>query len=355
MRPIDGLLIGLVMAAAAGRAVADDEPGPNRADEPLAERATPAAAARFLDRVALDWTRARKCGTCHTNFAYLLARPAFAGGDPAAMAEVRSFFEGRVANWDGPGEGDAPRWDTEVVATAVALAVHDSRTTGRLHDLTRRALDRMWRLQRADGAWDWLKCDWPPLEHDDDFGAAMAAVGVAHAPAEYRESAAARAGIEKLLSYLREHPATSLHHRAWRLWAATRLDGIMTGGERAETVAELRRRQRPDGGWNLASLGDWSRHDGSPNDPDGPSDGYGTGFVVFVLRRAGVPADDPAVARGVGWLRANQRQSGRWFTRSPSTDKAHYITHAGTAFALLALQEAAGVDPPPAEEGGASR
>jgi squalene-hopene/tetraprenyl-beta-curcumene cyclase len=88
----------------------------------------------------------------------------------------------------------------------------------------------------------------------------------------------------------------------------------------------------------LPSLGPWKRHDGSPNDPTAPSDGYGTGFVVFVLRQAGVPAADPAVARGVAWLEANQRESGRWFTRSLSTDNAHYISNAGTAFAVMAIK-----------------
>ena len=60
-------------------------------------------------------------------------------------------------------KGSKPRWDTEVVATAAALAINDAATTGTLHPLTRRALDRMWTLQKPDGDWDWLKCDWPPL------------------------------------------------------------------------------------------------------------------------------------------------------------------------------------------------
>ena len=56
--------------------------------------------------------------------------------------------------------------------------------------------------------------------------------------------------------------------------------------------------------------------------------------------QAGVPANDPAVANGVKWLKANQRESGRWYTRSLSNDKAHYIANAGTAFCILALSEA---------------
>jgi squalene-hopene/tetraprenyl-beta-curcumene cyclase len=36
----------------------------------------------------------------------------------------------------------------------------------------------------------------------------------------------------------------------------------------------------------------------------------------------------------------NQRESGRWFTRSLNDDKDHYITDTGTAFCILALHEA---------------
>jgi hypothetical protein len=50
-----------------------------------------------------------------------------------------------------------------------------------------------------------------------------------------------------------------------------------------------------------------------------------------------VPASDPALERGAGWLRSHQRASGRWFTRSLTIDNQHYITHAGTAYAVLAL------------------
>ena len=46
------------------------------------------------------------------------------------------------------------------------------------------------------------------------------------------------------------------------------------------------------------------------------------------------------MANGVKWMRANQRASGRWYTRSLNNDKAHYIANAGTAFCVLALSEA---------------
>jgi squalene-hopene/tetraprenyl-beta-curcumene cyclase len=59
--------------------------------------------------------------------------------------------------------------------------------------------------------------------------------------------------------------------------------------------------------------------------------------VLAVARLCGVPAADPRVAKGVAWLKSNQRESGRWFTRSLFEDNHHFISHAGTAYAVLAL------------------
>src|SRR5262245_10480082 len=160
-----------------------------------------------------------------------------------------------------------------------------------------------WSLPVEDGGFDWLKCGWPPYEHDDYYGAVFAAVGAGHAPDDYAQSESARSGIDRLRSYLRATPAPDLHHRTFLLWASTKLDGLMTTAERERVIAELRSLQRPDGGWNLPSLGDWKRRDKTPNDKDAPSDGYATGLVVYVLRQAGVPAQVEALRRGVAWLK----------------------------------------------------
>lgn len=311
---------------------------PVSSNEPISSTLSLSRSAEFLDSVALDWTRKRKCGTCHTNYAYLLARPALNEVSSPAMAEIRSFFEDRIAHWDAAERSAKPRWDTEVVATAATLAVNDAATTGTPHPRTRQALDRIWTLQKPDGAWNWLKCDWPPYEHDDYYGAVFAALGVGSAPEGYASSAAARKGLDRLRAYLTTTPPPDLHHATFLLWASTRLEGISTPIEQAETIRSLRALQREDGGWSLPSLGTWKRHDGAMNDKHAPSDGYATGLVVYVLRQAGVLADDHAVGRGANWLRTHQRASGRWFTRSLSTDEFHYIANAGTGFAVLALK-----------------
>jgi len=150
-------------------------PAPTKPDEPIAPTFSPLKAAGYIDGVGLAWTRERKCATCHTNVPYVLARPKVKGGDPAPLKEVREFLEATVTKW----EKQKPRNDYEVVATAFALAGNDSATTGKLHPLTRAALDKMWTGQMKDGSWNWPDCDWPPLEHDQFYGVAFVAVALA--------------------------------------------------------------------------------------------------------------------------------------------------------------------------------
>lgn len=308
-------------------------PKPTKPDEPLAKEYSAAKAAEYLDGVGVGWTRERKCITCHTNMPYLTARPLLKGDE---WKEVRTFLEKDVERWSAGGK---PRGDTYVVATAFALAFNDAQQTGKLHDTTKAALDKMWTVQKDHGAWNWLKCDWPPLEHDDYYGATLAALAVGYAPGDYAKSDSAKAGVAKLRAYLKKTPAPDLHHAAMLLWASTKLDNLLSADEQKKIAADLRAKQRTDGGWSLPSLGAYKRRDKekTPNDPNADSDGYGTGFVTYVLLQSGAKPTDAAVTKGVTWLKANQRESGRWYTRSLNNDADHYIANAGTAFAVLAL------------------
>lgn len=329
----------ILVLACSGLAASAGEIPAASATEPKLAKLSLDKAASYLDEVSLDWTQGRQCGTCHTNYAYMIARPALRDvGSADAMKEIRGFFENRVAHWDDKTKEAKPRWDAEVVATAVTLAINDAESTGKLSPVTRQALDRIWTLQQPDGGFRWLKCDWPPYEHDDYYGAVFAALGVGLAPEGYARTEPAARGLERLRQYLRVHPAPDLHHKTFLFWASLKVDGLMSDAERDQVKKALLSLQRQDGGWSLPSLGDWKRRDKSENPKDGPSDGYATGFVVYVLRKSGLPANDPALQRGIAWLKANQRDSGRWFTRSLNNDKAHYITNAGTGFAVMALK-----------------
>lgn len=308
-------------------------PPANSADEPLAKAYSLEKAVRFLDQASLEWTNTRKCFTCHTNFSYLMARPAVAANNKPHQ-QIRERLEEMVLKrWETSG----PRWDAEVVMSAATLAMNDAATSGKLHPTSEVALKRMWTVQREDGGFDWLKCGWPPMESDDDYGASIALLAAHAAPGEYAQRPEVVAGLAKIHSYLKQNPPPTLHHQAMLMWADSYGAESLTAAQRKSTREQLFKLQKPDGGWALATLGDWKRADGKTQDLEN-SDGYATGFVLYVLRRDGVPADDPRIRRGVEWLKANQRESGRWFTRSLNRDSRHFISHAGSAFAVLALQ-----------------
>jgi squalene-hopene/tetraprenyl-beta-curcumene cyclase len=120
------------------------------------------------------------------------------------------------------------------------------------------------------------------------------------------------------------------------LWAGSYLEGVVSEDQQKAWLAELSQLQHEDGGFSLAAFGDWKRADDSPQDTKA-SDGYATGLAVVILRRCGIPASDERIARSIAWLKSNQRDSGRWFTRSLHKDSKHYISHAGTAMAALAI------------------
>ena len=148
MRRITFLIAGIALLASTRFIRADEPltlknyqaPAANKKDEPLAKQFSLAKATEFLDNASLQWLDKRACFTCHTNYAYLYARPLVSAKAPA-HGEIRKALEDMVSvRWKEKG----PRWDAEVVASAAAFAFNDANTTGKLHPLTRMALDRMW-------------------------------------------------------------------------------------------------------------------------------------------------------------------------------------------------------------------
>ena len=267
-------------------------------DEALLDKYSPEKAARYLDRAALTWQKKKKCATCHTNMPYLMARPALSTVLKDS-GEVRSFFE------DYPKVRWAKRKPSEkqgfwAVVVATGLTFHDLQTTGKLGETAREALDTMWTTQRENGAWRWPDCDYAPMEIDDHYGATLAAVTVGIAPDDYANTAAAKAGLEKLRDYFKNDPPKSLHHRAMLAWCSKRIDGIVDRETSAKTLSELLALQLPDGGWSTSSfLTDWKGleiQEGRPLKTK-TSDGYGTGFCHCDCQRVGRPGDRSPVAK----------------------------------------------------------
>ena len=328
------------------------------------------AAAAYLDQRVAWWsgweTAAREQGTfcvsCHTTGPYGLARPMLrpAGGASEAAGTERALLDSvttRVSHWTevGPFYPDerygVPKTSqsrgTEAILNALVLARHDGRT-GSLSELTLQAFDNLWALQETTGAtagaWPWLHFNLAPWESDEGpfHGAALAAVAVGLAPADYVSRPDIQDSIARLGDYLRRRlDAQPPFNRVMALWASGALPGVLADAQQKAIVDEIAGLQREDGGWSLPSLGTWVRRDETPLDTK--SDGYATGLVTLALRQGGLKRDHAAVAGGLGWLMRNQDADGSWPAsslnreRDPASDRGRFMRDAATAYAVLAL------------------
>jgi squalene-hopene/tetraprenyl-beta-curcumene cyclase len=330
------------------------------------------AAERYLDGREVwwqGWDRTKKdhgtyCISCHTQAPYGLAQPVLRKelGVPAPTAAEQAMLasiEKRVHMWNevepfypdavnGPGKTIESR-DAESVLNAVILTSYDARA-GHLSDITRAAFDNAWALQSAigpvAGGWVWQNFHYTPWESPESeyHGAALMAVAVGEAPDHYRDDAKIAGHVDALRHYLQSHyDAQPLLNKVIDLWASSRLPGLMTSDERGKLIADLKSRQRDDGGWSLTDLGTWKRVDETPLETR--SDGYATGVILLALEENHV--SDPAVTRGIAWLEANQdKTTGAWPAwslnkkRNPKSDAGPFMDDAATGYAVLALDEA---------------
>jgi hypothetical protein len=208
---------------------------------------------------------------------------------------------------------------TEAVLNLLVLAGADARERRpRPSEPADKALHQLFEEQRPDGAWDWLDTTFEPDESADAryYGAALAAFALGSVPG-LLASGQADAHITSLCAYLTgNYGGQNLYNRAWLLLASTRLRELLGQEQRATAIAELKGRQNEDGGWSLYGLGPWRWSKTTPQPASGrntdasllaKSDGYATGLIAYVLRQAGLPANDPALKRGTDWLKANQQ------------------------------------------------
>jgi squalene-hopene/tetraprenyl-beta-curcumene cyclase len=346
------------------------------------------AAAAYLDQRAgwwMGWPRAARdhetfCVSCHTAVPYAMSRPALRAalaeqGPSANERKLLDNIKKRVRLWKevAPFYTDADRGayksvesrGTESVLNALILASTDAsneanndaskvRQRGHLGDDTRAAFENMWAEQQTTGdkkgAWLWLRFKNEPWEADDSdyYGAALAAMAVGTAPENYRARPEIQNNLKMLREYLnREYAAETLSNRVVLLWASAKLSGLLDPERQKAIINEALGKQQADGGWSLASMvGDWKRHDGTPQ--EALSDGYATGLMALVLEQAGIPRENTQLQKGLEWLANHQNKTdGFWLAYSLNNNEQHHLSpdtarfmkDAATAYAVLALSE----------------
>jgi squalene-hopene/tetraprenyl-beta-curcumene cyclase len=362
--------LGICTIAAQGKPSSVD----SRAGDRLAQDKWNArAAAGYLDgRMEwwLHWPNAARdhdtaCVSCHTALPYALARPALhallAEREPSPQERAMvAHVEKRVRMWREvePFYPDQTRGlpkssesrGTEAVLNALVLAARDA-STGTLSDAGRQAFANMWALQFTagdlKGAWAWLNFHYEPWESSESgyYGAALAALAVGMAPGGYASSPEIQDRMKLLREYLQRTVDNERQfNRLTVLWAGTTIPNLLTAEQRHAILEAAAKTQQADGGWATAGLGTWKRVDGTPLET--ASDGYATGLVTLVLRRAGAGHSKEQLDRAVTWLTQHQDAStGHWPAsslnkkRDPASDIGKFMSDAATAYAVLALAD----------------
>ncbi len=313
----------------------------------------------YLEQGATAWTRGQKCVTCHTNGTYMALRPSLSGPLGKPGQEVRDFFVKLFRQDASRLGGEGKLGDSQLIYIARGLAEWDAHVSGELSAETSLALKRLFERQLPTGEWKASQC-WPPLESSAFQEATVAALAVAVAPGWLSSLTDERlqAGVKRLKDYLRKVEPPHDYGRVVLLWASAKLEGVLEEGEKAKIIETIWRKQRADGGWSIRTFarpeqwGNGNRAEklrAEKEFANPPSDGHQTGLALIALREAGVSAQNPGIRKGVQWLLSNQRQSGRWWTRSLNTDNYHFITYSGTLYPLVALHLCGALPAVPAE------
>ena len=320
------------------------------ADEPRVEAFGPdtiKAAAKYLDDGAHHWVREKSCIACHSTGVYMVERSALTALLGKPSDEVLAQFTESV-----PADGGKP--DTSPIKSvwrSSGLASWDKHVLGKLSEHTDRSLRHTLTLLGEEGFFRTIKQVEIPYitTHFELTVQATRAITTAPGWLANLKDADLLARVERMKKFLHEHEPVNGYELALKLQLAVLMPDIVPPPVRAAATAMLWRQQQPDGGWSTRRMSDLMKwHETmdpkvvamiqeEPDAASPASDPYMTAFAIVLLRESGVPADDARIQKGIAWLKANQRVSGRWWMKSLYRDTYHYITYISTAQALRAL------------------
>jgi len=329
------------------------------AAEPLAKEFSLKRAVKYLDGGAWAWTENNSCISCHTNGSYMQMRPSLSELLGKPEQKFRDFYVSELDDYKKM-EDKALRTvganAATVVYMAAGLAEWDAHQTKKLSPETDRALRFMFSITLENGVWNSVDC-WPPFESSPYQVATVAAMAAATAPGwleSVKDDAEMQAAIGKLTTYLKETAPPHDYGKVLMLWTSLRYDGLINKQKQQELIDVLFSHQNEDGGWSIRSFAQpesWGkgnraeRLQAESKEQRTASDGHQTGLALLVLHEAGIKAEDPRIQKGLKWLLENQRESGRWWTRSLNTDEWHYVTFSGTIYPVTALIKYGAVTP----------
>jgi N-acyl-D-amino-acid deacylase len=331
MPPARIALIAVIALAVAPRLLWGDETPAGTT--PDAARTAIERGLGIVQKAARNYPNHRECFSCHHQtlpaFAMVTARDAGFEIDEPLLAEQAEFtrqsFAGKIEQV-ARGENVGGRSAT----VSYALWMFEICRTER-NEVTDALVSYLLARQEDDGHFV-PASNRPPLEESKVSCTLLSAYGLQKYGDESRREKA-DAAIEKARVWLRAARLVSHEDRVARLWGLHLFEDDSAALESART--ELLSQQRPDGGWRQTD--------------DMESDAYATGQAVYVLRLAGVPADDPALKSALDYLVRTQESDGSWhvvtrskpiqtyFDNGDPHGKDQFISIPATSWAVAAL------------------
>jgi hypothetical protein len=292
----------------------------------------------YLTEESLKWMRERQCASCHhapamvwalheaRNSGYVVNEPALTGVSSWALAADNSA---KSINAETAMGGDKVSLQAIYLALAASAAADADAAT---REGVARLANHLVTKQSPDGSWEGPSPGRAPLFASPEV-ATLLGLWAVSSPllADAPDQAPLATAREKARHWLAgAAPGAELDSDLWRLMIALRTE--QPADVTRPLIERLLARQRPDGGWAQTDAL--------------PSDALATGQALYVLRSAGLSADDPALQRGVDCLLNTQSADGSWVMHSrPATPDGppgktainSPISYTGSAWAVIGL------------------
>lgn len=330
------LILAIVASLPAAAATAQDA-GPKRAAVDATIDATIDRGLGFLATDALAWKKEHKCTSCHHASLVICAlREAKRLGravDEPVLAELSKWIaESGDGKFAMARPASAPKAASpKAIYFALALGADPKPDAASIKGL-KLLLGTVRTEQAENGSWSaWPKTRPPIFGTSDESLTALATLALLPAAAAGDEPATA--ARDKSVKWLTETKtdddpqSVALRLVLWKKLGRPAM-------EVAPLVKRIKDRQNADGGWSQTK--------------EMASDAWATGQALYALAHAGLTPSDPAIARGLGFLVAAQRQDGSWPMTSRPTEAGGKgsnslipITGAGSAWAVLGLVRSA--------------
>jgi ankyrin repeat protein len=291
-----------------------------------------AKAVPLLQTTAKEYFKMSGCAGCHHQHVIGMAVPAAARAG-VVVDEAFSRDQLQVLKAELMQSREALLQDVFISADGLVFSMMGLGDQGYpADDLTDAMVSAIAARQTEHGDWRHFPITRPPLESSQFVVTAFGVRAMHRYPVPARK-AEMEARIARTRQWLMHTQPSVPFERSFQL-----LGLQWSGAEKPvvqRAVSELRKLQRPDGGWpQLTTL---------------RSDAYGTAIALYAMRQAGVSPQDAAFQRGVSYLVGQQKSDGSWYvaSRAPKVqpyfqsgfpyDHDQWISAATTSFAVAAL------------------